>query len=396
MLWGLLRNIRLADIADVALVSVLLYMALSCLWRSAGTLLLVGGLLLMAVYVSARQFDMYLTVWILQGLFAIAAIALIILFQEDLRRQLRRFDAWRPTRRRDTSMARATENDVITEAVFSLAANRFGALIVLAGRESLDPHVEGGVALEGRISMPLLCSLFDPHSPGHDGAVLIEDQRVKRFAVHLPLSRNRQLVAHAGTRHSAALGLSERSDALVLVVSEERGSVSICEDGSLEVIASAAELKDRIERWCAHRFPQTDAGPQTWRVWENWRLKATAVALASLAWLVFAYQPDLVERAFVVPIEYRNVPANVLLDGTEPLEARIVLSGREADFSMLDPGSVKISLDLTQAANGRDEFPISGADVRRPLNFALTHVEPRSVRVRLSAAPATSPSPSGG
>jgi hypothetical protein len=177
--------------------------------------------------------------------------------------------------------------------------------------------------------------------------------------------------------------LSERSDALVLVVSEERGTVSIAQEGQLDIV-DAAELNTRLNEFSITRFPRPVSGGRAWKLLENWRWKSLAVALASLAWLLFAYQPGVVERTFVVPFEYRNVPANVMLDGTEPAEARIMLSGRETDFSMLDPAALKVSLDLNKASSGVDEFPVRPQDVDRPLNLEVKHIEPATVRIRLA------------
>ncbi len=107
--------------------------------------------------------------------------------------------------------------------LIGMAASKTGALIVVKGKEPLERHLNGGVALTGRVSMPLLFSIFDSHTPGHDGAVIIEADRVTQFAAHLPISKNTAQIKGRGTRHSAAFGLSERSDALTIVASEERG-----------------------------------------------------------------------------------------------------------------------------------------------------------------------------
>jgi diadenylate cyclase len=394
MFHELLRNVRFADLADILVVSALVYGVLILLRRSAPRALLIGAPLAAAAYVLALLLDMSLTLILFHAVLPVLLIGAIVLFQEDIRRALRR----RPTpiwtgslkwlRGGRVPPRTRPETDALVEAAFQLASRKVGALVVLVGREPLEPHVEGGVALNGRFSLPLLCSLFDPHSPGHDGAVLMEHQTVTRFAVHLPLSGNAEQVGDMGTRHSAALGLSERSDALVLVISEERGTVSVAEEGRIALMASAAELKDRIERFHAARLSHLLAERRKITPLRNWRLMLLSFLLACLGWFLFGYQPDLVERTFVVPIEYRNLPEGTSLDGTEPSEARVTLAGRESVFNLLDPATLVVSLDTTQEADaprsrdGVQEIPITAADVRRPFRLTVTHISPDVARIR--------------
>src|SRR5699024_8867990 len=123
--------------------------------------------------------------------------------------------------------------DIIAEAASKMADEKTGALIVIRGNDQWDRHIHGGIKLEGEISLPFLLSIFNPESPGHDGAVLLEDHEITRFGVHLPLSTNLNRQLTSGTRHAAALGMSEHCDALVVVVSEERGVISVAQAGHL-------------------------------------------------------------------------------------------------------------------------------------------------------------------
>jgi DNA integrity scanning protein DisA with diadenylate cyclase activity len=118
----------------------------------------------------------------------------------------------------------------IADALYRLAEERHGAIIVLPGKEPIQEWLAGGFVLDAEPSFPLLMSIFDPHSPGHDGALIVEKGRLSQFGVRLPISDTNKLPAVFGTRHHAAMGLSEKSDAMVLVVSEERGAVSLAID----------------------------------------------------------------------------------------------------------------------------------------------------------------------
>src|SRR5262249_3136950 len=134
--------------------------------------------------------------------------------------------------------------DILTTSVAKLVLDKTGALIVLHGRDPLHRHVDGGWDLDGALSQPLLDSIFDPHSLGHDGAVLVQRGRLARFGCHLPLSKQ---LSDLGTRHAAALGVTERTDALCIVVSEQRGTITVSRNGELETLPDSRVLQQRLE-----------------------------------------------------------------------------------------------------------------------------------------------------
>ncbi len=240
------RTFRIVDAVDILLVSVFLYGSLLWFQRTASRGVLSGVTALAAVYFIARGLDMYLTALAFHTTFAVLLFILVVVFQEDLRRLLEHISALRSVRFRQSTEIDLDLNELV-ESMFHMARSRTGALIVLKGREPLARHLHGGVALGGRISKPLLYSIFDAHTPGHDGAVVLDQDRIEQFAAHLPISRNSQEIAGRGTRHSAALGLSECSDSLTIVVSEERGVVSVAESGDLSEIATATDLEQRLK-----------------------------------------------------------------------------------------------------------------------------------------------------
>ena len=244
----LLRDIGLLDVVDIGVVAALAWVGLRLVRRTRARPALLGLATLGAIYLAARQLGLGLTAAIFQAFFAVLVLVLVVVFQDDLRRIFEQVGAWVSRRRGEEPSG--GPGDALVRTVEQLAATRTGALIVVPGREPIDRHVEGGVELDGRISEPLLLSLFDASSPGHDGAVVLENDRVASFAVHLPLSTDREQLTEVGTRHAAALGLSERTDALCIIVSEERGTISIAVGGRLRPIerprALAIELRKHL------------------------------------------------------------------------------------------------------------------------------------------------------
>jgi DNA integrity scanning protein DisA with diadenylate cyclase activity len=273
------------DLLDVLVATALFYGALRQLRRSQSALVAVGAALIAALYAGGRALDLALTVNVLHGFAGAGVLVAAIVFQEELRQAFEELAAW-ALGRRDDHRPRLDTAEVLSGALVDLAREKIGALVVIPGIQRLDRLTQGGHALDGELSEPLLKSLFDAHSAGHDGAVIVEDRRVARFGVHLPLARNPAQLAGAGTRHSAALGLSERSDALCLVVSEERGTLTAALGGTLHALAGERELESLLLQFYRQRRSLAPRGPRFARaVRERWVEKALWLAVAAALWL---------------------------------------------------------------------------------------------------------------
>ncbi len=379
-------TLRIQDVFDIAIISVMLSFLLIWFKARASRFVLVGISLLGGIYLLARFFHLYLTTIVLRGFFAILLFVLVVIFQEDLRRFFEHIATWGRIKHRQAPVgADKSSAEIIARTVANLARKKIGALIVIQGNEPLDRHLNGGTALDGVLSEQLLESIFDPHSPGHDGAVLIDGNRVVRFGCHLPLSSDVRQYTNLGLRHTAARGLAERSDAVCIVVSEERGTISLARGEYLEEIATAAGLETVLELFYATKMPARSVHPFYRWFRENTREKAIAFVFACLLWFVFGYQGESVRRDFVVPIEYVNLPPRWYLEDPLETKARIVLSGPFQAFRLLDPGSIKVALDLSQIEKGRQEITLTRDMVNVPSNISVVEMKP--ARVRISASP---------
>jgi uncharacterized protein (TIGR00159 family) len=369
-------NVRLADVLDVAVISCFVYFALLWLRRRTSRAAALGFLAVVLLYVLSRRLDMYLTYLLFQAGITALLVTLILVFQDDVRRTIDRLAAWgtarSPTRRPPVMHGL----DVAAESIAALARSRIGALVVFVGEESIDRHVQGGVPVDGRLSMPLLRSIFDPHSPGHDGAVVISGDRIVKLGVHLPLSGNLVAIEGRGTRHAAGLGLSEVSDALVVIVSEERGTVSVAQGGELTELDSHAELKGWLEAFHGRLHPEPAERRVGW-LRRHPGLKTASVALACLLWLVFAYRVETIQRTYTVPIVYRNASPDHQPAEPRPTSAEVTLVGSERVFDMFDPSTMLLSLDLSRAEGGSLE--ITARNLNRPSGLTVTQIVPDSV-----------------
>jgi diadenylate cyclase len=381
----LLRNFRIQDILDIAIISIMISALLIWFKGRASRFVFLGITLLGVVYLLARFFQLYLTTLVLQAFFAILLFVLVVIFQEDLRRFFERLALLGRFRKKIFSVAAFNESaEIIAQTAADLARQKIGALIVLQGEDPLDRHLTGGSSLDGLLSQPLLESIFDPHSIGHDGAVLIDGNRVMRFGCHLPLSANAAQHGNLGLRHTAALGLSERSDALCIVVSEERGTISLAKGERIDEIANASALRIELEAFFAKRMPL--AKRRLIRNWlrQNPREKMIAIVLACFLWVIFGYQRETISRDFVIPIQYLNAPVEWVLEEPKIMEAKVMLTGPAQAFQLLHPDSLKISLDLKQLRPGTQEIALTRDMVNVPSNLTVAGITPERIKVTTS------------
>jgi diadenylate cyclase len=380
--WMMSHNFRIQDILDIAIISIMISALLIWFKDRASRFVFLGITLLGAIYLLARFFQLYLTTLVLQAFFAILLFVLVVIFQEDLRRFFERLALLGRFRKKSFAVAAFKESaEVIAETAADLARKKIGALIVLQGKDPLDRHLTGGNELDGIVSQPLLESIFDPHSIGHDGAALVEGNRLMRFGCHLPLSANAAQHGNLGLRHTAALGLSERSDAICIVVSEERGTISLARGERIEEIPNASALRIELDAFFAKRAPADN--PQFVIRWlkEDWREKVIAVTLACLLWVIFGYQRETIHRDFVVPIQYINAPVEWVLEEPKVTEARVMLAGPAQAFQLLHPDTLKINLDLKQLRPGTQEITLTRDMVRTPSNLTVVGFSPERIRV---------------
>jgi diadenylate cyclase len=233
----------LKDLVQILIVAAGLYYVLRVLARTRAFQMLTGALLLAAFYFVARFLDLDLIRFLLENLFQYGAIAALIVFQPELRAGLARLGQSRMLR----LFNRMEESEVVegvVEAVDRLARARLGGIIAFAREVGLDEYAETGTRIRASVSADILVSIFSPYGPLHDGAVLIERDTIIAAGVILPLTQFPVADRSLGTRHRAALGLSEETDALVIVVSEETAQVSIAHRGRLERGVSSERLRE--------------------------------------------------------------------------------------------------------------------------------------------------------
>lgn len=232
----LFLNIRVRDIFDILIVAAAFYKLFMLIRETRAEQLTKGIFVLFALTKLSEWLQFYTLNWILDTTMTVGVIAILIVFQPELRRALEYIGRSRFFTKSFVEIRGESLKEIFSEivdAVASLSRQKIGALIVIERETGLSEVAETGTKIEGKVSSDLLINIFIPNTPLHDGAVIIKDDTIKAAGCFLPLTDNTSLSKDLGTRHRAALGISERSDCLAIVVSEETGSISIAENGSL-------------------------------------------------------------------------------------------------------------------------------------------------------------------
>ncbi|MBC7742104.1 MAG: TIGR00159 family protein [Bdellovibrionaceae bacterium] len=241
----ILSHLRWQDLVDIFLVWLVVYRILNLI-RRTGTIQMLSGLGILAIaYVGSQWFELYTLNWLLEKFFSNLFVIVVVLFQGEIRRALAHIGS-HPL---FTDVSSAMETHIVEEiakGVISAAQKGYGALIVIEKDILVDYHLEMGTVLESKISSEVIESIFHPQAPMHDGALLIRGGKIVSAGCFLPLSKNPALDKNLGTRHRAAIGLTEETDALVLVVSEETRSISLVSSGHMHPNVELSEVRQAL------------------------------------------------------------------------------------------------------------------------------------------------------
>lgn len=236
MVWNLTHRIRVVDVIDILIVAIIIYELLLLTRHTRGSALLKGLFLLLIIAFMSNLLGLVSMNWLLNAILQNGAIVLVVLFQPEFRKALERMGRSRVFQKSGHKPLNEERDLIISEiiqTIMDLSKRRVGALIVFEQQTGLEDVIETGTRLNAEISAPLLENIFEPNTPLHDGAVVIRDNEIMAAACILPLAEASGVSRELGTRHRAAVGISENTDAIVLVVSEETGIVSMARDGHL-------------------------------------------------------------------------------------------------------------------------------------------------------------------
>lgn len=396
--WSIFTSIPWVTLFDVGLMACIVYQ-IYMRFRGTPAIRVVGGIVVLVLAgLAARRAGLFLTAWFLSGIGAAAFIFVLIIFQAEIRQVLEQLNPQLPARKflsRVRKIRRPEEHLVpLAESVFALAAKRCGALLVFERHERLEPLMSSpGTVVNAEVSPELLETLFTPPTPLHDGALYIRNGKIYRAGCVLPLSKNPRLASFYGTRHRAALGMTEHSDALAVVVSEERGTVSVAEQGTFEVLPTPQSLVTWLTKRLTASHPTGEQAKRHWFSWFNltpltlnWRPKLAALAAMALLWFVLVGRQNT-EVGFSIPVVYTNVPPTLTLQDQAAKQVYVNVRGSEEMLNFVDPNRIRVTVDLTGASAGRRKHTIAPENINLPPGLQVIGINPAKIEFRLGEKP---------
>jgi diadenylate cyclase len=374
-----ISSVRWQDIIDIALMSYVSF-RLYILFKGTNAFrALIGIAFLWFFQRIASSIGLIVTSWAIQGVTAVAAIILIVIFRNEIRSvlQTKKFRSllWGVNLKHIE-----TPSDELVESIVQLAGNRHGALLVLPGKEDIHETIHSGIVWDGKVSKEMITSIFWPDNPVHDGAAVISGNRVIQVGAVLPLSRRTDLPSYYGTRHRAAAGLAEMSDSLVIVVSEERGKIAVAKDSRIFPINEKEELSDLIK---GHLGISSVAG----RLFKRQKIRLGVAALLSIIfvtgiWLLFTRGIDTL-ISLDIPIEYTNRKSGLDIYDTSVNTVRLDLQGSGTLLKSVNSENVKVIVNLNNSLVGVNNCLISEANISLPPGIFLKNIKPSYVKVTL-------------
>lgn len=371
------------DLIDILFLTLVIYQLYVWFKETRALRVIIGLVALGGIYSVAKSWDLFLTTWVFQILWQVLIILLLILFQSEIRQVLEKVSPLRYLRARRHVGQKSLVDD-LSQIVFELAAERTGALIVLTRDDNPAEFIHGGQRIMALPDQALIKSIFNRSAPAHDGAVIITRDRITQMGCILPLSEKEDLPEHYGTRHRAALGLSENCDAVCLVVSEERAEVSAVVGGTLTTWQTPAELAKKLKEWIEGPQIRVPALEQFFKeaFIKNWKTKLGALVLVTVAWMILAIQQEI-QINLTAPIRYENLPAELVLDDSALNTVGLTLAGRRNLVNALKEEDISIRVDLTGFSKGDHLIKLGSANIEIPMGVKVDHFTPPSIAVRL-------------
>ncbi|WP_033398213.1 diadenylate cyclase CdaA [Desulfospira joergensenii] len=375
-----LPGFRWQDAFDILLNAYILF-RLYVLFRGTHVFrVLLGVFVLWVLSRSAQSMGLVITNWAMQGVITAAFFIIIIVFRNEISsvvqtRDMKSFLWGIPRHQLNTPLG------MIVESVNELAEKKIGALIVLPLKQGLESIVQGGISVNAALSREMLVSIFWPDNPLHDGAAIIQGNRITRSGVILPLSQEKDLSSFFGTRHRAALGLSQLTDALVIVVSEERGKVSLAKEGEIHTINKNADLEKVLQEHAGGDTGKKGLRHQTLEL-----ILAAAICLSSTTGLWFSFSKGMETLAtHEVPIEFMNPYPEMDITAVSVSNVKLLISGARPLINSLKTEQINVKLSLADAKIGTNTLFVSQGNITLPPGIQLKKIDPPKVDVTLDA-----------
>lgn len=366
---------------DIALIAVGLFFLYRTLVRLGTWKILLGIFAALLVFALANILNLEGIEWIFQNLSHVAVIAMIVIFQPELRKLLEKVAS---LQQKKTLSVDDSLVQMVAMSLWQLAKLKRGAIIVYPGKEPMQEKLSGGHKLSAEPSLPLIMSIFDPNSPGHDGAMIIEENRLTTFGVRLPMSQTSRLPEEYGTRHHAAMGLAEQTDALVLVVSEERGTISAFSNGIMKSLGSIEEITDEIKN---HNIQENFLDIERIALLDRNTFVPMlgSLLIATIFWTsLIIVNRQVVTKSLSLPLEYSQPAEGLLLIGDKAEEIRVQLAGPKSEIDSFVLSQPTVKVDLSSMVEGKQTILLTGENLQLSPRLSFLDSSPAQIVVNLA------------
>jgi diadenylate cyclase len=366
---------------DFAVLTVAIYVALRWASRARALRLCLAAITLSVCGLLAHRLGLVVTAWVLHVSAAIVGLLILLLFPAEFRYALLRLDK---AIRGGRKQSKAAECAALARSVFDLANTGLGLLIVLPRADALDGLTAAGTPVSIPISSETLASIFNVSSPLHDGAAVVQDDRIVAVKVVLPLTRRVDLPPQYGTRHRAALGLSEYCDALVVLASEETHEVRLSISGSMVLCGSAEELEEVLRTELVPRYARQRLSTRMARLlFAHARIKLAAIFLAAGLWYVFFVSTGIVIRRLDVPLEFTNIAAGLHIADQSTSHVEVELRGSALLIDSLEPRSIIAHVPVGSSTTGTVTIRITPESLNLDSGIMIDRITPDRISLKL-------------
>lgn len=383
----LLRAITVKDIVDIGLLSFILSLIFYSFSESKFLKVISGIIVITVIYLISNWYNLALTKIFFQSFFNIILIVIILIFQSEIRKALEKFSLIIP-QTKNIIFKKEPLIDSLIKSLKFFSTNKIGALLVFENKDNLKPYIQNEVRLNSDLSYPLLISIFNKESPLHDGAVIIDKNKLKYAGVHLPLGEDYSNIIKRGTRHRAGVIITSETDAFSIIVSEETGEISLAEKGNLKYNTDINEIIQRLNFY--FNSGQNKLKEIIYKK-INYRsiLKLLFLSCLSLIitlgfWILNNSSKAKIQKIIEIPIEFKNLKDDLMIALPSTLKTKITISAPESEFRFFDETKPKLIIDLKDFDEGIYNLSLLKENLTNiPKTIEVINAEPKLIKFKL-------------
>jgi len=375
---NLFAGLRWQDIVDIALNSYILF-RLYVIFRGTNVIrVLVAIGFLWIIKQVAALLGLIITSWAIQGVITVAALIIIVVFRNEIRsvlqtKDLKSFFWGIPRHQHNTPLS------IIVESVYELARKKTGALIVLPLKQGTEGVVQGGIPWKGKLSREMLISIFWKDNPVHDGAALVKGEEITDVGTILPLSNREDIPSHFGTRHRAALGLAEKTDALVIVVSEELGKITLIKENRIYDINDPLVFEKLLQEHTGEDSSSSGLKHQTMEL-----VTAGILCFFLVTGLAINFSKGMETLVtHEVPLEFMIPDKKMEIFSSSASSVKLLLSGARPLVNSISQDQVKVMMNLSRAVPGDNRLAVTRDNIVLPPGIQVKQIEPASIDINV-------------